>query len=446
MKLWNRPKGLFGAFFLLCSFLAGRLVRVMKSLAQSPDRGQEVDMHHPWVSSVVRTDPLLDDSTTLADLTRQQQDQLVFQELLAAHQFPSNCNDPSVKHKFWIRGAIPPKDGFASEFQYMARLLQSAVSTQRILQVKNDWQSAYCPDDPTSMGASGQGWTCLWQPLSNCFSFVKKQRGHKSNNGTDLALQKSILHPMGYGILPNKLRSDNVSLWFTPLVYGSQPILPASISFPFKHSSVVIDVIPHWERAYGRYWIKSQMAHFLWKPAPWLEAAIRPRLFYPTDRPFVGIHVRYTDNIPDFAKAFGRNATQTRQLERYWQVAQERIVAHRKRNQLPPIRDIYVATDHELVIAWTQRLFVGWTVWSQTGFVQRATTQQRIWFAQGRSTAAAAMAADLEGLRRADYLIGSFQSNVYRLAAQLNTAYHVSNYSVHEDRHFAVDVEWFEDP
>jgi hypothetical protein len=110
------------------------------------------------------------------------------------------------------------------------------------------------------------------------------------------------------------------------------------------------------------------------------------------------------------------------------------------------LRDIYIATDHELVLSWARTLFVGWNIWGQEEDVQRSSSQSRIWFAQGRSSAAGAMAADLEVLRRADYLIGSFQSNVYRLAAQLNTAWNVNRYSVRKQRHFTVDVEWFEDP
>ena len=56
---------------------------------------------------------------------------------------------------------------------------------------------------------------------------------------------------------------------------------------------------------------------------------------------------------------------------------------------------------------------------------------------------------DIETLRRADFLVGSFQSNVYRLAAELNTAYHVDKYewSVGAmNRIFPVDIEWYEDP
>lgn len=61
---------------------------------------------------------------------------------------------------------------------------------------------------------------------------------------------------------------------------------------------------------------------------------------------------------------------------------------------------------------------------------------------------AANVMADLEALRRADFLVGSFPSNVYRLAAELNAAYNDgTKYSPHAQRIFAVDdVEWYQDP
>ena len=62
------------------------------------------------------------------------------------------------------------------------------------------------------------------------------------------------------------------------------------------------------------------------------------------------------------------------------------------------------------------------------------------------SVGAAAVATDIEAMRRADFLVGSFQSNVYRLGAELNMAWLVDKYPIHMDRHRTVDVEWFEDP
>ena len=382
----------------------------------------------------------------LSRLRRQILDQDEFQALIHQNQNPLRC---SGKLRYLIRDEIPPKDGFASEVQYISRLLQVALSTRRILWITENWKSAYCPPGRKGRRPGGD-WACLWQSPTNCSLPSSSSSSSKGNNHpTNRTLLDTALSPMNYGILPQRKRSLQTSPWFDPLLYSTRPMLPAHISFPLKNSAVVADVIPQWERIYGRYWIRSQMAHYLWQPAEWLAKEMKHRLTFPTDRPFIGIHVRFTDNIPDFAKSFGRNATYTRQLDHFWEIANQ--IAHEHNSQSSaggrvPIRDLYIATDHAQVLDWARTIFVGWTVWGQDTGVQRSTTQSRIWFAKGRGSAAAAMAADLEVLRRADYLLGSFQSNVFRLAAQLNTAWNVHRYSVRTVRHFTVDVEWFEDP
>lgn len=409
--LWSRRRKAILALIGLTSLISGRMAAMSACLFHGYST--------PLATS--RIEP---------NLRYQIQDQQHFQALL----FDNQNRRCSGKSRYLLRDQIPPKDGFASEVQYIARLLQVATSTQRILWISDSWKSAYCPHDG--------GWTCLWHPLTNCTRPSLGGGGGSSRNRT---LLDTILYPMSYGILPQRQRSPNTSLWFDPLLYSTRPILPAPTSFPLKHSTIVADVIPHWERAYGRYWIRSQMTHFLWKPVTWLQEEIEKRLSYPHDRPFIGMHVRFTDNIPDFAKGFGRNATFTRNLQHFLKRANtlSNEYQHRTGDRL---RDIYIATDHAHVLYWARRLFVGWNVWGQEENVQRSTTQSRIWFARGRPSAAGAMAADLEVLRRADYLIGSFQSNVYRLATQLNTAWNVDRYSVRQLRHFTVDVEWFEDP
>ena len=64
-----------------------------------------------------------------------------------------------------------------------------------------------------------------------------------------------------------------------------------------------------------------------------------------------------------------------------------------------------------------------------------------MWFGKSKASSAAAIATDLEVLRKANYLIGSFQTNVYRLATELNMAYHADKYPLYQHRHYPVDVE-----
>eukprot|EP00966_Prymnesium_polylepis_P290453 6709521-Prymnesium_polylepis.1 len=71
-----------------------------------------------------------------------------------------------------------------------------------------------------------------------------------------------------------------------------------------------------------------------------------------------------------------------------------------------------------------------------------------MWFKENREGQAANVVADVEALRQADFLVGSFQSNVYRLAAELNHAHHGGRtYSPHAQRIFSVEsIEWYPDP
>ena len=337
-----------------------------------------------------------------------------------------------------------PKDGFASEFQYVARLLQMAVSTNRRLVLTPQWRSAY---EPPGCDTSSPGWDCLWEPISKKECDAADRSTKENVDNADFQKDGNRYHyarTMSAGILPQK----QTSTFFDVAWYGSSPTVWSPTSFSRKGNGMDLraDVIPHWERTYGRFWVRAQMAHYLWRPNAMLQDQIKRR--YPANiekEIFIGFHVRYTDNIQDFQKHFCRNATLTRDFARFMQQAG----AIRDRFPQKRIRRIYLATDNPQVIQQSQQprwKKLGWQFIFQTNDVQRSSTQDRMWFRKGRGTAAGAMAADIEVLRRADFLVGSFQSNVFRLACELNVAWHVSKYPLEMQRHWAVDVEWYEDP
>jgi hypothetical protein len=135
----------------------------------------------------------------------------------------------------------------------------------------------------------------------------------------------------------------------------------------------------------------------------------------------------------------------TRSFEHYMQHARD----IRKRLD-PAAATIYLATDSDTMLAasrdpkWTAE---GWKfVYNPQAL--KSTGTDFMWFKQSRGKQAVNVMADLEGLRRADFLVGSFQSNVYRLAAELNNAFHGGRtYSPHTQRIFAVEsIEWYTDP
>ena len=188
------------------------------------------------------------------------------------------------------------------------------------------------------------------------------------------------------------------------------------------------------------------MIHFLFKPSAQLQREIDAR--FPRQlldgRPYIGFHIRFSDNIRDFRRSFGRDAAVTRDFTRFMAHAD-----YIRSQHAPHIRAIFLATDNQDILAESEKPEYAsqWTFVRQENVQRTAGDQlQFLWFAAGRSSAAPAIATDLEVLRRADFLVGSFQSNVYRLAAEANLAYHTGRYSWHMARHRTVDVEWYEDP
>jgi len=372
-----------------------------------------------------------------------------------SHPFHSSCDDRDVR--IMTVALNDPKDGFASEVQYVARLLQMAVSTERALLVMDEFQSAYRPIQcqPNS------GWACLWKPIVN-ISCVKNSNNIENTLVAEIKQKEtSSLSPLRRGILPYKHQQSSAP-WLDTAWYGAMMEMPAPNGFSWRKSILDMraDIIPHLERIYGRFWIRAQIAHYLWKPNHRLHTNIA-KLQTPilnniknikngsSHAVLIGFHIRFTDNVFDFQKHFARNASLTRTLNRYMQYANYIRQQHSKEKY--HFQDIYIATDNPQIIQQAQQQpeQQGWNfilMTHQPGIIQRADTQERLWFAGGRSSAAAGIAADLEVLRKADFLVGSFQSNVYRLACELNAAWFVQKYPNTMLRHWTVDVEWYEDP
>ena len=362
-----------------------------------------------------------------------------FQAMLRRLQHPVDCAKAGLLIK------LPEElDGFALEQQAMARVLQVAMATGRTLVISSAWRSSYeppgCnwdPDNPAQPGSSSTGWACLMRPISNCSAGDDDSVGASAG---EIRALSSVLPGLPSGIITGV----ESSRYFDVRYYGAERVVAAP-AWPWPSPGMSsIDVVGRWERTYGRFWVRSQMVHALWRPSDGLAREIARRTPPGTDRPYICFHIRYTDNIADLAKDFGRNATVTRDFGRYMRHA----AAFRTEHPALKLSTIYLATDNIAMIAQSKHAewkAQGWTFILQTG-VQRSDSVARMWFAEGRKFGAAAVATDIEAMRRADFLVGSFQSNVYRLGAELNMAWLVDKYPIHMDRHRTVDVEWFEDP
>jgi len=403
------------------------------------------------------------DSTPLSRQIRIQQE---FQQLIEQSQKQDNCKDARIL----VVNLEEEFDGFALEVRFMAYFLQIAVATERALVVSHKFTSAYAPrcnidlessedtgkisdtragsDDRGGDGSNrsisgdertrdkddssnrGGSWACIWNPVSNCTA---------DENIGSTAPRHMLPEPMGAGIL-----STDTSIYFDAKFYGPQRILDVD-RFIHVEREKHIDVIPQWERMHGRYWIRAQISDYFWKYATdGLNEVVNsrlPRSLLDLNEPYIAFHIRMTDNVEHLADHFGRNATVTRSFGRFMEIA-DRI-----RRDHHTLRHIYVATDNDYAAAMTLKGdYPNWTFHIQDDVKRSDSASKFMWFQDHRAGSAGAIGADIETLRRADFLVGSFQSNVYRLAAELNTCYHTSRYLWDMKRIHTVDVEWYEDP
>ena len=351
-----------------------------------------------------------------------------FQELIRINQNPTDCQ----KRRILMTGSRPiAADGFCIELQVIGRHLQAGMALDRSFVIRNNFESAYAPPECqwsfVNMTAKNK-WDCLYEPVSNCTEDAAQGGDVLNVNATLMA---------AYGI-----HNHDQSAFFHSGYYGNHRVVEGLNFNPKKTWSHHVDIIEYWERTMGRFWIRSQMVHYLWRPSVGLQSEMQPRLprqLLDSQTKFIGMHIRFTDNIGSLWNDFGRNANVTRSLHHFMMIAQD------IRNQTG-ISTIYLATDSSTILKAVQDAsYPGWSFVVQQNVIRSSETKW-IWFRESRGSSAAAVATDIEVLRRADYLIGSYQSNVYRLVTELNSAFHVGNYPLHVDRHRPVDVPWYEDP
>lgn len=401
----------------------------------------QIGLFHKWISKIYENHPDIDEThdrgTDATPLSRQTHIQQEFQQLIQQSQKPENCNDARIL----VVNLDEEYDGFALEVCMMAYFLQIAVATQRALVVSHKFTSAYAPhcrgsisggnrkSDKNHTSDRGGSWACIWNPVSNCT--VNENIGGR-------APPYMLPEPMGVGIL------SVGSPYFDVEFYGRERIVDVG-RFMHAEREKHVDVIPHWERMYGRYWIRAQISDYFWKYATdGLNEVVNsrlPRSLLDLNEPYIGFHIRMTDNVYHLERDFGRNATVTRSFGRFMEIA-DRI-----RRDHHTLRHIYVATDNDYAAAMTLNGdYPNWTFHIQDDVKRSDSKSDLMWFENYRAGSGGAIGADIETLRRADFLVGSFQSNIYRLAAELNTCYHTSRYLWDKKRIHTVDVEWYEDP
>ncbi len=392
-----------------------------------------------------------------------------------------------------VPGAL---DGFALECHTLGRALRMSMATGRTMLLDPAWRSAYASKH---RAANSGGWGGLWRHENACPFNATPPTASEPHLEDECGWRRA--HPYA-GILPKAVHSG--SRLFNTRFHGPslrQRLVVGDfgkslgVMWGLEHKIYIDnhnyqlaamhgsggagspndpipkdDPVPDWERRYGSFWVRSQLQDFLWRPS---QAITRELESHPVLRslrggppqhgsssmkraglgvapamhePYIGFHIRYTDNIPDLAYHFGRDAKITRSFSNYM------LRADAIRSALnPKIRTIYLSTDSKHMLNASkdpQWAAAGWSfVYNERSL--RTDTTEHIWFHNaGRQGQALNVMVDVEALRLADYLIGSFQSNVFRLAAELNHAHHVGKtYTAHAQRIFSVEsIEWYADP
>jgi hypothetical protein len=251
-------------------------------------------------------------------------------------------------------------------------------------------------------------------------------------------LRDSLLDSsVSFGILP-KSHHETENPLFDINYYGPQPIVEMPL-WPFARATMLIDILPSWERLKGRFWVRSQMVHYIWEQwhgghgsLPSQKTSSRK-----DKHPYIAFYWSSSKSLrKNLAVKFGRNASVTQDFGRYMEVA-ERI----RDLYLPSMNTIYLFTDGIDELPLPKELKSKWPS-SSWEFVSPflPTSSETTWDEEKR------ILAGLEMMRRADFLVGSFQSQLFRLACELNAAWFPTQYSITTRRHWTLDVEWFENP
>ena len=380
-------------------------------------------------------------------LHRQEKAQKAFQtQIQGLQQSPDKCDADTRKLLVKRNPATVGAnlfEKFAREFQYLSLSLQVAVATDRTLVLEDGWKLlSDVPEmdsDCSALDITFQGHgllksiSCLRQAvISRCGdvpNYKIDSTPLQRQQQTQTLLDSSSL---AFGIIPG-LVIDKQNALFHAQYYGPDLVVEMPL-WPYPRSTYLIDIVPQWERSRGRFWVRSQMAHYLWEQwhatLPTTTARTSDPVSPASSRPYLAIYwISSKQMRKNLAAKYGRNATVTQTMYRYMKIAN----VIRKEHE-PSLKTIYLITDGTDDVPLPDNLEDKWPGWHFIRPFSLTANDEK------------AMLASLECMRQATYLIGSFQSQMFRLAAELNAARYSALYPVTKRRHWTVDVEWFENP
>jgi hypothetical protein len=406
------------------------------------------------VGNKARADPK--GAALMSSVFRHAKAQKEFQAKIRSLQYSSECDNT----RQLLVKACPPAVGvgfgeqFAREFHYLSLSLQVAVATGRMLVLDGEWQflgkvNDQCTEFSSTPNAMGidqftrlRSIACLQQAsISNCTRFDQSTIG-TSSSGRSINLQSTYhLDPsLSFGIIPESAITGDNALFHADY-YGPRRQVMEMPAWPFPRSTFLIDVVPTWERSMGRFWIRSQMVRYLWEK--WqrdnssLYSLPSTGSSGTASRPYVAFYWISCKKLrKNLATKFGRNASVTQDVARYMELAN----SIRERSGDSSLNTIYFITDGDSGVAPPEAFEKMYPNWQ---FVQIFAADETFSTNLGEEERTV---ASLELMQKADYLVGSFQSQMFRLGAELNAAWFAARYSPSMRRHWTLDVEWFENP
>ncbi|CAB9513368.1 expressed unknown protein [Seminavis robusta] len=412
---WWRAAAFCIVFFLLGVFTAPHNNKIIH-----PTNKQHDDNDDPQTTSV---------QEVMARHAKAQKQLLAEMDTL---QHPAVCGRRLRLQSRMQAAAGTRSEQFARDFQYAALALQVAVATQRMLVLEGEW---VCHD--TDARGHQSGISCL-AAISSCTTHDDHTHTTTSNPHQDD--DANILDPLSFGIIPDQVITDDNALFHADY-YGSSKQEMEMPSWPYPKSTYLIDVVPTWERAFGRFWVRAQMAHYLW--GKWHSANNKEEeASQKTTKPYIVLYwISSRKMRKNLATKYGRDASITQAFERCMEIVVQNILLQPEQQPSKSSLDtIYIVTDGVVqesseggAVLPPETLEQDYPEWK---FVRRypATNEDE------------KLLSDLELMRRADFLVGSFQSQMFRLATELNTAWFTGRYPPAMKRHWPVDVEWFENP
>ena len=342
-----------------------------------------------------------------------------FQAMLRqAQEFPLDCSR--------ILKLVIPYDGKALEWiaswEIIAKALKVAVSTERqlVMLIENNQYGTFCKFEAHQL--------YCW------FMEMAKRNRCSQVHGEQPDMSMSVLSPLRRGI------QESTSDFFNTQYFGSEPMaaLTNLSDWPWPKSWLIGEGLS-WERTWGAFWIRGHILQYIY-------TAILPNdkegdnFIAPSKsgKMVTLVWDRAAQNA--IRSRFSRDSNKTHAWDRILTISnhvRRTCMANEAKGTIEEWTfavasvpsDSETVQDPETLIPVASFEQYGWKVVPSEG---------------GQDTAVRSHSDLLAKVLSSDFLIGTFSSPWYRVAAALHSAQMSSNSMLQTKRHWTLDVEWLE--